>query len=197
MKKALLMALGFYCFCSFNGLSVMAAGTTAPQDQAKQYISGVRIGGWIADDALLVLPDRTAAAVPIGKNFSGVTLLEIGNHSFKVDYNGTKGNVTLDPGWQLAPHPDLTNWLIAFMKSVGAKIDAQTPDVTQEGVITVSQNGVAKSSFMKVELANPFQTLPDWMESINIKVLINPHDPTKVQFITLKVTPEAYKRLLR
>lgn len=164
---------------------------------SKDYISKLRIGGWIGNDALLVLPDRSAGAAPIGQGFGGVKLIEVGNTSFTADYGGTQGKVTLDPGWQLAPHPDLTNWIIAFMKSVGQKIDAQTPDVSQQGVVRIMHNGASTSNFMKVIQAGPFQSLPDWMEYIDVRVSINPHEPTKLQFVSMGITPDAHKRLLK
>jgi len=180
-----------------NAGSSLSAATAPDGDNpaAKKYISTLRIGGWIGNDALLVLPDRSAGAAPKGGGFGGVKLIEVGDNSFTVDYNGVKGKGTLDPVWQLAPHPDLTNWLIAFMKGVSAKIDAQTPDISQQGVIHISHNGVVSSGYLKVQQASPFQSLPDWMESIDVKVTINPHDPTQVAFASMMVTPQAFDRL--
>ncbi len=196
MRLAVVLALSlFFANCG----SAMAAGTPAASDQksAKDYISKTRIGGYIGNDALLVLPDRTAGAAPIGGFFGAMKLVEIGNTSYTLEYGGTQGKITLDPSWQIAPHPDLTNWLIAFMKAAGLKIDAQHPDVTQQGVIHIAKNGAVSSNFMKVQQANPFESLPDYLDSIDLKVSINPHDPTKVQFVSMTVTPQTYERLLK
>jgi hypothetical protein len=197
MRLATVLVLSMMMMCFATVSSPAAAPGEQSEQAARSYISKVRIGGWIGNDALLVLPDRSAGAAPTGRGFGSVKLIEIGDTSFTVDYGGVKGKVTLDPTWQLAPHPDLTNWLISFMKGVGSKIDAQTPDISQEAVIRILHNGVAESSFLKVQQANPFQSLPDWMESINIKVTINPHDPTRVAFLSMTVTPQAYERLLK
>lgn len=188
---ALLMVFGL-------GGSV-SAGTALPDQANRDYISKIRIGGWIGDkaDALLVLPDRSANSCKIGASLGGAKLVEIGDNSFTIEYSGTKAKVTLDPVWQLAPHPDLTNWLDAYMKEVGARIDAQVPDVTQEGVVHFTQNGAGASTFMKVQNANPYSALPDWLESIDLKVSINPHDPTKVSFVGMKITQAAYDRLIK
>ncbi len=196
MRLAIVIA---FCLTFTNLNTAMAASSPAgaAQQSAKDYISNTRIGGYIGNDALLVLPDHSAGVAPIGGSFGAMRLVEIGNTSYTLEYAGTQGKVTLDPSWQIAPHPDLTNWLIAYMKGVGSKIDAQTPDVTQEGVIHIASNGAVSSQFMKVEQANPFESLPSYLESIDIKVSINPHDPTKVQFVTMKVTPEAYARLIK
>lgn len=169
----------------------------ADQKANKDYISKLRIGGWIGNDALLVLPDRSAGAAPIGGGFGGVKMLEIGNTSFTVDCSGQQGKCTLDPVWQLAPHPDLTNWLADFMKDVGLRIDAHFPDTTKEGVIRISHSGYSSSSFMSVQKSAPFQSLPEWMESIDLKVSINPGDPTKVQFVSMTVAAQAYDRLCK
>ena len=186
---ALLLAFGI-------GSSVSAA-TPSPDKASKDYISRIRIGGWIGDDALLVMPDRRANSCKIGASLSGAKLVEIGDNSFTTQYSGTQVKVTLDPGLQLAPHPDLTNWLTADMKDVGHRIDAQVPDVTNEGVVHFTQNGAAASTFMKVQNANPYSALPDWMESIDLKVSINPHDPTRVSFMGMTITQQAYDRLCK
>ncbi|MBX9685553.1 MAG: hypothetical protein K2X27_02555 [Candidatus Obscuribacterales bacterium] len=186
---------------AFLAISILAGTFTpsmaAPQAQTGSNDSGVRIGSWIANDALLVLPDRSAGACPIGGAFGGTKLVSVGDTDYVVEVGGKQIKTNINMAWQLCPHPDLTNWLISFMKNVGARIDAQTPDCTQEGVIRISQNGAASSGFMKVQQASPFWSLPDWMESIDVKVSINPHDPTKLQFISMKVTPQAYERLLK
>ena len=194
MRLVVFLALSLSALVSFSQAAIAAPGN---EQTAKKYIANVRIGGWIGNQALLVLPDRNAGAAPVGVGFGSVKLIEIGDNSYTLEYDGVKDKVILDPAWQLAPHPDLTNWLISFMKGVGAKIDAQTPDTSQDGIIHIINKGVASSSFLKVQQASPFQTLPDWMESINIRVTINPHDPTRVAFINMTVTPQAYARLLK
>jgi hypothetical protein len=196
MKRfAGVLALSFL-FAQVGMLSA-AAQPFGGNQPARDYISNVRIGGWIGNDALLVLPDRSAGAAAVGGGFGPVKLLEIGDNSFTVDYSGVKGKVTLDPVWQLAAHPDLTNWLISFLKGVQARIDAQTPDITQEEVIRIANNGAVTSHFLKVQQASPFQCLPDWMESIRLKVTINPHDPTGVALMSMTITPLAQSKLLK
>lgn len=196
MRLAAVLALSLM----IANISTPVAAGAAPgggEQMARNYITNVRIGGWIGNDALLVLPDRSAGVAPTGGGFGGVKLLEISDNSYTVDYGGVKDKVILDPAWQLAPHPDLTNWLISFMRRAGLRIDAQTPDISQEGVIQIMHNGAVSSSFLKVQQASPFQSLPDWMESINIRITVNPHDPTRVAFVSMKVTPQAYERLLK
>lgn len=186
-------------FCSLLAglLPASAELSYAEAKPARDYISKVRIGGWIGNNALLVLPDRSAAATPIGKNYGSVKLLEIGDNSFTAEYNGVKGKVTIDPGWQLAPHPDLSNWIIAYMKNIATRVDAQYPDVSQQGIIRVMHNGAVASNFIKVQQSAPFDHLSDWMESMDLKVTINPHQATQLQFVGLTVTPQAYSRLVK
>ncbi len=186
-----------------SSLSVLALGSflaaqAAPSSNdksAKDYISRIHIGGWVGDSALLVMPDRLAAAVPTGSSLEGARLVSIDDTKFTMEYGGVKGNVTLDPWWQLMPHPDLTNWLTSFMKEVGLKVDAQRPDVSHEEVVRISRNGAASGDNIKVQQARPYPSLPDWMESVDIKVSINPHEPTRVSFVSLVVTQEAFNRL--
>lgn len=186
-------------FCSMLASLIPASAEVsyAEAKPSRDYISKVRIGGWIGNDALLVLPDRSAGATPIGKNFGAVRLVEIGDNSFTAEYNGVSGKVTIDPGWQLAPHPDLTNWLIAYMKTIATRVDAQYTDVSQQGVIRVMHNGAVSTRFLKVQQASPFEPLPEWMESIDLKITINPHETTKLQFVTMTITPQAYARLAK
>jgi hypothetical protein len=186
-------------FCSLLATVVPASAEISYSDAkpARDYISKVRIGGWIGNSALLVLPDRSAGVTPVGKNFGGVRLVEIGDNSFTAEYNGVQGKVTIDPGWQLAADPDLSNWLIAYMKNIAAKVDARYPDVSQDGIIRVMHNGAVSTRFLKVQLAAPFDHLPEWMESLDLKISINPHQTTQLQFVTMTITPQAYGRLLK
>jgi len=55
---------------------------------------------------------------------------------------------------------------------------------------------ISDSSVLKIQQALPFQTLPDWIESVDFKVSINPHEATRIQFLKMKITEAAYKRLL-
>lgn len=172
-----------------------AAPSPAGEKSAKDYISRIHIGGWVGDSALLVMPDRMAAAVPTGSSLEGAKLVSIDDTKFVVEYGGVKGNVTLDPWWQLMPHPDLTNWLTSFMKEVGLKIDAQKPDVSHDEVIRFSRNGSASGDSIKVQQARPYPSLPDWMESVDVKVSINPHEATRCGFVSCVVTQDAFNRL--
>lgn len=179
-----------------TALTMQAFSLAAGAESQRDYINGTRIGGWIGNNALLVLPDRSAGSVAVGSSFGGTKLVDIGNVDYTLEYGGYKGKNSIDPAWQLMAHPDLSNWLISFMKNLGQKIDAQFPDVSKEVVVRVSQNGAISSDVIKVQQASPTQALPDWMESIELKLNINPHDPTKVQFLSLTVSKDAYKRLI-
>lgn len=173
---------------SFSG----AANALPP---AKDYTNGVRLGGWLGNNPMIVLPDRSANAVKVGNSWGGVKLVAVDDSTFTIDYGGKQLKGNIDPAWQVAPHPDLTNWLISYMNVLGKKIDAQNPDITQQGVIRVYANGKAPSGYMKVEQANPFDTLPEYIESMDLKVQMNPHQPTVVEFVSLKLTPAAYERI--
>jgi hypothetical protein len=48
---------------------------------------------------------------------------------------------------------------------------------------------------MKVEQANPFEPLPEYLESVDLKIKLNPHQLTSVEFASMKITPAAYERL--
>lgn len=183
-------------------LAISSATQLTPQNAfaapaVKDYTNGVRIGGWLGDRALIVLPDRSASPVSIGNSFGGVKLVAIGDSSFTIDYGGKTLKGNLDNGPQIAPHPDLTNWLIDYMNSLGKRIDAQNPDLTQSTVIRVNANGSAPSSLMKIEQANPFVALPEYLESVDFKVKLTPHKPTQVEFAGMKITPAVYSTLGR
>lgn len=188
-KLLTLTCLLTYCFQSPQAVS------SAPA--AKDYTNGVRLGGWLGNNPLIVLPDRSANAVKIGNAWGGVKLVGVdeAGSTFTIDYGGKQLKGNIDPAWQIAAHPDLTNWLISYMNVLGKRIDAQTPDITQEGVIRVYANGKAPSGYMKIEQANPFDSLPEYIESVDLKIKMNPHQPTVVEFASMKITPAAYERL--
>lgn len=183
-----------------TSLMTFAWQTTQPATSApavKDYTNGVRLGGWLGNNPLIILPDRSANAVKIGNSWGGVKLVGVdeAGSTFTIDYGGKQLKGNIDPAWQIAAHPDLTNWLISYMNVLGKKLDAQNPDITQEGVIRVYANGKAPSGYMKVEQANPFETLPEYLESVDLKIKMNPHQLTEVEFASMKITPAAYERL--
>lgn len=192
MKRSVLLATALLIL-STSTQSITHAASNPPA--SKDYTNGVRVGGWLGDRALLVLPDRNATAVSVGKSFGSTKLLAIGNTDYTIETGGKQMKGNLDMAWQIAPNPDLTNWLISYMNVIGKKLDLVNPDLNQETTIRVYANGSAPSNLIKVNQAVPFDTLPEYLESVDLKIKLTPHQPTVVEFVSMKITQAAYDRL--
>lgn len=192
--KLSLLAFAVLFLISICSRAALAVDSMPPEDLALKS----RIGGWIGDNVLLVLPDRSAGLLAVGSELRGVRLLEIDDNSgYTLESGGARCKFSLDRAWLLAPDPDIRNWLVSYMKHMRDRIDSGARAVSQEATVRVFANGAVKTDIIPVQQAAPFHSLPEWMESVDFKLLLNPGQKTSVQLLSFTVTPAAYKRLLK
>lgn len=131
-----------------------------------------------------------------GQSYKGVRLVGLDATGVLLDYRGSERRIEMGTAWQLEPQKDISWWFKHYQKQCLRRIENEHPYVAQKGHFIVRQNGsVRQSDMMQVRRASPLGPLPEFMESAEFVVLMNPPRPTKLSIKTMKVTTDAYRRL--
>lgn len=166
-------------------------------DVSSGFLKGVRVGGFLGDKVMLVLPDRTASLVSVGESVSGVKLANVGTTTVTLEAGQQKEILDLGTAWQLAPHADLTSWRSSYLKLVGKRVDAQNPEVSKAVIFRAFKNGAAQTDDVEITQGVPYPKLPRFLESASLTASYAPDKQTSVSMNDMIVTEQAYQRLLK
>ncbi len=169
----------------------------AADENHSQFLKGVRIGGFLDDKVLLVLPDRTASLVSTGESVQGVKLVGVDATTATLECGTQREILDLGTAWQLAPHADLTSWRTRYLKIVGRRVDAQNPEVCKAVIFRAFRNGAAQTDDVEITQGVPYPKLPDFLESVSLTASYAPEKQTAVDMNYMVVTDKAYQRLLK